>query len=148
MTTPPGAGAPPPPPPPPPPPTPPARGPGPSEPPHPSGTTQDERTWALLSHVGCIIGAWAAMAFLVPLVIMLVKGKDSAFVREHAVESLNFQLSMLIYGLVGFVLVFVVVGFVVLPVLAVMWIVFVILATMRASDGQPYRYPVTIRFVH
>ena len=144
MTTPPGAGTPPPPPPPP----PPAQGPGPSEPPHPSGTTQEERTWALVSHIGCIVGAAAAMAFLVPLVIMLVKGNESAFVRAHAVESLNFQLSMLIYGLVSFVLVFVVVGFILLAVLAVAWLVLVILATMRASEGRTYRYPATIRFVH
>ena len=139
MTTPPGSV--------PPPPPPPAQGPGPSQPPHPSGTTQEERTWALVSHIGCLVGAMVALAFLVPLVIMLVKGNESAFVRAHAVESLNFQLSMLIYGLVGAVLLLVLVGFILLPVLAVLWLVFVILATMRASEGRPYRYPLTIRFV-
>ena len=115
--------------------------------PHGSGTTQDERTWALASHIGCIVGAWAAMAFLVPLVIMLVKGPQSGFVRAHAVESLNFQLTMLVYGIISFVLAFVVVGFLLLAVLAVVWIVCVILATMKASEGRAYRYPLTIRFV-
>ncbi len=143
MTTPPGSG----PPPPPPPPPPPAPGPGPSEPPHPSGTTQEERTWALVSHIGCLLGAWVAMAFLVPLIIMLVKGNESPFVRQHAVESLNFQLSMLIYGFVSVVLALVLIGFLLLAVLAVLWLVFVVLATMRASEGRPYRYPLTIRFV-
>jgi uncharacterized Tic20 family protein len=145
MTTPPGSGYPPPPPP---PPSGPPSGWGPpGGEQHPSGTTQDERTWALLSHIGCLLGAWIAMAFLVPLVIMFVKGSQSAFVRAHAVESLNFQLSMLIYGLVGVVLAFVLIGFVILPILAVLWLVFVVLATMRASEGRPYRYPITIRFV-
>ena len=87
------------------------------------------------------------MAFLVPLVIMLVKGGTSPFVRRHAVESLNFQLSMLIYGFVGFLLIFVGIGIFVVPVLAVLWLVFVVIATMRASEGRPYRYPMTIRFV-
>ena len=140
MTTPPG---------PPPPPPPPSAGPpaGPPPGPHPSGTTQDERTWALASHIGCVVGAFVAMAFLVPLVIMLVKGPQSGFVRAHAVESLNFQLSMLIYGIVGFLLIFVGIGIIVLPLLGVLWLVFVVLATMRASEGQAYRYPITIRFV-
>jgi uncharacterized Tic20 family protein len=87
------------------------------------------------------------LAFLAPLVVMLVKGNESAFVREHAVESLNFQLSMLIYVIVAFVLAFVLIGFLILPVLAVVWIVTVVLGTMRASEGRPYRYPMTIRFV-
>jgi uncharacterized Tic20 family protein len=144
MTTPPGGG-----PPPPPPPPPPAPGPsGPSGPQHPSGTTQDERTWALASHIGCVVGAWAAMAFLVPLVVMLVKGPQSPFVRAHAVESLNFQLSMLIYGIVSAVLILAAgIGLILLAILAVLWIVTVIMATMRASEGQAYRYPLTIRFV-
>jgi len=87
------------------------------------------------------------MAFLVPLLIMLVKGKESGFVRAHAVESLNFQLSMLIYGFIGFLLIFVGIGLIVLPVLGVLWLVLVVIATMRASEGKPYRYPLTIRFV-
>ncbi len=140
MTTPPGGT-------PPPPPPPPSYGPGPGGQPHPSGTTQEERTWALGSHIGCILGAWIALAFLVPLVIMLVKGNESAFVRAHAVESLNFQLSMLIYGFVAVLLAFVLIGFLILPVLGVLWLVFVVIATMRASEGNPYRYPLTIRFV-
>ena len=142
MTTPPGST------PPPPPPPPSGWGPGPSQPPpHPSGTTQEERTWALASHIGCIVGAWIALAFLVPLVIMLVKGNESGFVRSHAVESLNFQLSMLIYGFVSALLALVLVGFVLLAILAVMWLVLVVIATMRASEGRTYRYPLTIRFV-
>ena len=114
---------------------------------HPSGTTPDERNWALGSHIGCLLGAWIAMAFLVPLLVMLIKGNESGFVRAHAVESLNFQLSMLIYGFAGFLLIFVGIGILVLPVLAVLWLVFVVTATMRASEGRLYRYPITIRFV-
>jgi uncharacterized Tic20 family protein len=94
------------------------------------------------------VGAWVALAFLVPLVIMVVKGNESGFVREHAVESLNFQLSWLIYGLVSAVLMLVVVGFFLLAALAVAWLVLVVVGTMRASEGRSYRYPLTIRFVH
>ncbi len=115
--------------------------------PGPPQTTQDERTWALVSHIGCLLGAWFAMAFLVPLVILLVKGKESAFVRHHAVESLNFQLSMLIYLFVSILLALLLVGLLILPVLGVLWLVFVVLATIKAGNGEGYRYPLTIRFV-
>lgn len=114
--------------------------------PQPAAPSQEERNWALGSHIGCLLGAWIALAFLVPLVIMLVK-KDSPFVRAHAEESLNFQLSFLIYGFAGVLLLFVGIGFIVLPVLGVLWLVFVVLATIKASNGYAYRYPLTIRFV-
>ena len=121
--------------------------------PQPGTTTQEERTWALASHIGSIVGAWVAMAFLVPLAVLLIKGKDSGFVRHHAVESLNFQLSMLIYLFAGVLLALVTLGvglIVVVPagiVLGVLWLVFVVVATLKASNGESYRYPLTIRFV-
>ena len=106
-----------------------------------------ERTWAWVSHAGCFVGAWIAMAFLVPLVIMLTKGKTSPFVRRHAVESLNFQISALIYGAVSFVLALLVIGLVLLVVLAIFYVVVVVLATLKAARGEEYRYPLTIRLV-
>ena len=113
----------------------------------PHGPTQDERTWAWISHAGCFVGAAVAMAFLVPLVIMLVKGGDSAFVRRHAVESLNFQITTLIYAVVCVVLAFLLVGLVLLVVLGVFYVVVVVLATVRAANGEDYRYPLSLRLV-
>lgn len=109
-------------------------------------TTSEERTWAMAAHLGCLLAAWAAMAFLAPLIVMLVK-KDSPFVRRHAVESLNFQISALIYGVVGVVLSFLLIGIPLLIALAIFWLVVVILAGIRANNGQDYRYPLTIRLI-
>jgi uncharacterized Tic20 family protein len=115
--------------------------------------TSEERNWALAAHVGSLVAAWFALAFLAPLIVLLVKGKDSAFVRRHAVESLNFQLSMLIYLGIAFVLALVTLGIglvVIVPVAIVVGIVYlvvVILATIKASNGEDYRYPLTIRMV-
>ena len=116
-------------------------------PPSPHSPRQEERTWAWISHAGCFVGAWIAMAFLVPLVIMLVKGGTSPFVRRHAVESLNFQITVLIYAAISIVLAFVVVGFFLLAALGVFYVVVVILATVRAANGQEFRYPLTLRLV-
>ena len=115
--------------------------------------TSEERNWALASHVGTFVAAWFAMGFIAPLVIMLVKGNDSPFVRKHAVESLNFQISLLIYIVAGFLITLVTFGIgalVVVPVAIVIGIfalVVIILATIKAANGEDYRYPLTLRFV-
>ena len=108
----------------------------------------EERTWGCAAHWSALLGAWLAMAFLGPLLVMVLKGPSSPYVRQQAVESLNFQLSVLIYGLISFVLVFVLVGFVLLVALGVLWLVLTILGTVASSRGELYRYPLTIRMVH
>ena len=78
----------------------------------------------------------------------LVKRGDSPEIDAHGKESLNFQLSMLIYDAIAAILCIVLIG---IPILIILWIVntvFVIIASIRASEGQLYRYPLTIRFLH
>ena len=60
--------------------------------------------------------AGRTLAFLGPLIVMLIKGNESPYVRRQAVESLNFQLSILIYAIVSVVLIIVLVGFILLPI--------------------------------
>lgn len=118
-----------------------------SSPDLPPGPTPEERNWALAAHVGTLVAAWFAMGFLCPLVVLLVKGNDSPFVRRHAVESLNFQISLLIYLVVSVILIFALVGILMLVALGVFALVVIVLATVAASNGQEYRYPMTLRFV-
>ena len=127
------------------------------EQPGPGGLTADERTWGGAAHWSSLVAAFVALAFLGPLLVLLVKGNDSPYVRAQAVESLNFQLSMLIYGAVGTVvgailaIVTLGLGLVVLIPLALAfgawWLVFTILGSVRSSNGELYRYPLTIRLV-
>lgn len=135
-------------------PGPPVPPPGEGQPPQPgpgygavAAPTSEERNWALASHVGTFVAAWFAMGFLAPLIIMLVKGNDSAFIRRHAVESLNFQISLLIYLVVSFILAFVLIGFVLMGVVGIFALVVIILATIKAANGEDYRYPLCIRLV-
>nr|WP_218877351.1 DUF4870 domain-containing protein [Nocardioides marinisabuli] len=109
--------------------------------------TPDERTWGGAAHWSALVGAFVAMAFLGPLLVLLLKGSTSPYVRRQAVESLNFQLSMLIYVAVSFVLAFVLIGFLLLPVVGVLWLVFTIIGSVKSAEGGEYRYPLTIRMV-
>ena len=81
------------------------------------------------------------------LIIWLVKREDSPFVDAQEKESLNFQISFTIYMFVAFLLIFVLIGFIVIPLLILMQFIFVIVASLKAQDGGIYRYPLSIRFV-
>ena len=111
-------------------------------------TPSEERTWAGAAHWSALIASLVVLAFLGPLLVLLVKGNDSPFVRRQAVESLNFQLTILIAAIVSFALLFVVVGVLLLPVVGVVWLVFTIIGAVKASSGEDYRYPFALRMVH
>ena len=111
---------------------------------------QQDNFWASAAHWGALVAGFVSGGFLpiiVPLVIMLTKGTTSSVVRRHAVESLNFQISMTIYLVVSIVLMLVLVGFITALVVAIMWLVCCILAAVKASNGEDYRYPLTLRLV-
>jgi uncharacterized Tic20 family protein len=125
-------------------PPPPPPGGGPVGPPLPP---DQERLWAMLAHLLSFVAAYLFLGFVAPLIVMLVFGPRSAFVRAHAVESLNFNLTWLLYGIIAVILAFVLIGFLILAILGVAYVVLVIIASVQANNGQMYRYPATIRFV-
>lgn len=75
----------------------------------------------MAAHPGSFLDAHAALGLLAPLAVLLFKGNDSAFVRRHAVESLNFQITALIYAAICVVLAFVLIGFVLLIALGALY---------------------------
>ena len=104
--------------------------------------TADDRNLAVLAHIGTLFG-W----LIVPLVVWLVKKDESNFIAEHAKQSINFQLSMMIYITVSIMLVFLVVGIFTLIGLAFFSLCVTIVATVEAGKGKPYKYPLTIQFI-
>ena len=137
--------------------TPPPYGGSPPYAPGPGMGPGDERTWAGAAHWSALVAAFVALAFLGPLVVLIAKGNESAWVRRNAVESLNFQLSMLIYGFVGGIVAVVVaivtlgIGLLLVIPLALafgaFWLIVTIIAAVKAGNGEDYRYPLTIRMV-
>jgi uncharacterized Tic20 family protein len=104
--------------------------------------------WGMLCHLSALLGlALGGAMFLGPLIVWLLKKNDHPFIDEQGKESLNFQISMLIYGVVAAVLICVVIGFFLLIGLVVLDIIFVIIASVKVSSGENYRYPLTIRLI-
>jgi uncharacterized Tic20 family protein len=108
----------------------------------------DERMWGMFAQLAPFVGALVGLPFLGPLVVFLIYKDRSPFVRRHAVESLNFQLTLLIGYFFSAVLILVVVGIFTAIAIAIASIVLQILAAVAASRGEEYRYPLTIRFVN
>ncbi|MEY2634346.1 MAG: hypothetical protein RIS75_286 [Actinomycetota bacterium] len=109
--------------------------------------SSNESTWIAVAHFGTLANLIGLPGFLAPLIVMLTEGKRSANVRAHAVESLNFQLSILIYFIASIVLMFVLIGFVTVVVVGVLALVMPIIAGVKGNNGELYKYPLTIRMV-
>jgi uncharacterized Tic20 family protein len=101
--------------------------------------TSDEKTLALLSHVLTFV-----FPILAPLIIYLIKKDESTFVAYHAKESLNFQITLFI---VCFVLVITVIGILLVWAVGLIALALVIVATIRASEGKLYKYPLNFRLI-
>jgi uncharacterized protein len=118
-------------------------------PPPPPSTSSNVRTWCVLCHASALAGFFVPWAghILGPLIVWLAKRDDSPEIDTHGKESLNFQISMLIYNVIAAVLCLVLIGFVILGILHILNLVLVIVASIQASEGKLYRYPLTIRLI-
>ena len=108
----------------------------------------EERNWGLIAHLSSFAGFVIPFGnVLGPLVVMLTKRETSAFVEDQARESLNFQITILLATIVAAVSLIALVGFLLLPAVMLWWLVGTIMASVKASNGEWYRYPYTLRLV-
>ena len=108
--------------------------------------SSQSRNLATLSHLSAFITFVGVPSMVGPLVMWLVH-RDDPFVEEQAKDALNFNISFLIYGVAAAFSIVLLVGLIALPVVVVTWFVLVIVAAVKASRGEDYQYPFTIRFV-
>ncbi len=114
---------------------------------------KDARMWAMICHlaglaglvvpvIGCIIG---------PLIVWQIKKEEFPFVDEQGKEAVNFQISMSLYLLISAIiwipLSFVCIGVFIPVAIGIVDLVFLLIAAVKANNGEHYRYPLTIRFI-
>ena len=107
----------------------------------------ESRNWATLTHLSAFVAFFGIPSLVGPLVAWVVKKDEDPYVADRAKEALNFNLSFLIYAVVSALSVLLLVGVLLFPAVVVTWFVLVIQATVRASRGEYYRYPFTIRLI-
>ena len=117
--------------------------------PQPALQPSNVRTLAMMCHLSAFAGLFVPLGNIWgPLVFWLVKKDELPDVDAHGKESLNFQISMSIYIVVSILLSLLLIGIPVLVGLTIYWIVAVIIASVRANNGELYRYPLAIRFIN
>ena len=105
-------------------------------------TTEDDRLFAMLLYVLSL-----PFAVLGPLLIWLFKRESSEFVDFHGKEYFNFIISFTIYSIVSSILMIVLIGFILIFVVGVAWLVLTIIAAVKAYQGEAFRIPLVIRFI-
>jgi uncharacterized Tic20 family protein len=128
-------------------------------PPMTSGSSEDERMWAMFAHLSALLGGLLTGAFggwgsfLGPLVIWLVKKDTMPFVDSQGKEALNFNITLAIIflSLTIFSVVTLGIGLLIaVPVGIIVGIgalVLIVIASIKAKEGVAYRYPLTLRLV-
>ncbi|MCK5418572.1 MAG: DUF4870 domain-containing protein [Desulfobacterales bacterium] len=109
---------------------------------------EEERKWAMFAHIGTFSSMFIPLGNIIaPIVIWQIKKKESAFVVDQAKESLNFQITLMIYAVISFLLVFIIIGFFLIFGLVIFSLIIVIVAGVKANEGEHYRYPMTLRLI-
>ncbi len=124
-----------------------------------SPVSDSSRLWAAAAPLGIIAGAILSaglLSFVIPLLVWQLRKGSDEFASDYGRESLNAMLSLVVYALIGVVIaiplaiVTLGVGLIVLAfaagVVGLVFLVSLVMATIRALNSQPFRYPLMIRF--
>lgn len=111
-----------------------------------AAVSKESQNWAVIAHLSALVMFLGIPSLVGPLIVWLAK-KEDPYVEAHAREALNFNISYLIYAVVAGISVLLLIGLLALPFVFIAWLVLVVVAGIRAANGEFYRYPVTIRFL-
>lgn len=103
----------------------------------------DDKNIATVTHLGGTV-----FSFVPALIVWMLKKDDSAYIADQAKEALNFQITVLIALFIATVLMWVLIGFLLYPVIWMVNIVFCIIAAISTSKGETYRYPLCLRLIN
>lgn len=107
----------------------------------------DEKTYITLMHLSQFAGLLIpGLGFIVPFVMWLTKSKENANIDKHGKNIANFLISMIIYAVISTILLIVLIGIPLLIALGIIEIVFIIIASVKAANGEYWKYPLAIQF--
>ncbi len=109
----------------------------------PLAPTGTDKIWSMLSHLSALLG----VGIILPLVVYLAMRHESEYVAANAKEALNFHISVILYVLCCIPLAFILIGVPLLILIGLSSLVLAVIAAIKASEGNCYRYPLTLRLV-
>ncbi len=109
---------------------------------------ESERNWAMLCHLSAFAGYFFPFGGIIgPLICWLSKRDESSWVNINGKASLNFQLSILLYMILATPLCIIIIGIPIIVFLGILEIVCIVIASIKASKGEWYKYPLSIPFI-
>ena len=109
---------------------------------------QSPRTMGMLSHLLALSGLIIPFGNLIgPLVLWLLKKQEHPFIDDQGKESLNFQITVLIAAIILSPTLCFGIGFVILPLVGILGLVFAVIGAIKANGGEAYRYPWALRLI-
>ena len=109
--------------------------------------TRDEKLWSMAAHLLALVGYVVGVGqYLAPLVLFLIYRQRSKFIAFHALQSLFFQLLVVVAVFISLALKSVLIGFLLLPLVVVAAAAFPLLATYRIYKGEEFEYPLVGRW--
>ena len=113
-----------------------------------TSASSDEKTMAMFCHLSGLVGYIIPFGNIIaPLVIWQIKKEGSAYIDYHGKEALNFQIALTIYMVIAALSIIVLVGIVLAPLIGIAGLVLMIMASIKAKDGEYYRYPFIFRLL-
>lgn len=108
----------------------------------------EQNTYLMLMHLSQFAG-WiiVGLGFIIPVSMWLANKDQNETVDLHGKNILNFTISYFIYSVISILLVFVIIGIPLLIIIGLMLTISIIVATIKASNGKYWRYPLIIEFV-
>lgn len=116
----------------------------------PPGSSLDDKNWILINHFGGAAGAFISGGvggWIVPLIVLLARGNQSPLVRSESLKALNFQILWSIVGVIGWATACIGIGFILTAAAWLLGIIFGIIAGVKASNNEPYNYPMSVQFI-
>ena len=102
----------------------------------------------MFAHLSALSGIIIPFGNIIgPLIIWQIRKAEFPLVDDQGKEALNFNIAVTIAFLVAFILMFLFIGILLMPVIGIAWLIFVIIAAIKANEGQSYRYPVNLRLI-
>lgn len=109
---------------------------------------QSARNWAMFAHLSSFSGHFIPFGHIFgPLIVWCIKKDELPFVNDQGKEALNFQITMTLALIVAAISLLIVVGIVLLPGVWLFDVIVTIIAAVKANEGVPFRYPLTLRFI-
>lgn len=112
------------------------------------GPNAEEKQWGMIAHLSALVGFVIPFGTVIgPLVVWQMKKAEMPFVDDQGKEALNFQITVAIAAFVCLLLGFILIGFLLLPIVGIGAIVLTVIAGIKANEGEAYRYPVCWRVI-